>query len=108
MNSIARSPKIVRMIKILQMSNSKIVKERVSRDYECVTCGWSEFDIRETTAVSKDSDQSIVGERYEQCRNCGETYATVGRQSDHVGREAEDTAEAEDVLNAALDDEVIR
>jgi len=90
------------------MSNSKIVKERISRDYECVTCGWSEFDVRKTTAVPEDSDQSIVGERYEQCWNCGETYAIVGEQSDHVGRGAEDTAKAEDVLNAALEDEVIR
>lgn len=90
------------------MSNSKIIEKRVSRDYECVTCGWSEFDVRETTEVPKDADQSVVGEKYEQCWNCGETYSTVGEQSDHVGREPEDTAKAEDVLNEALDDEVVR
>jgi len=89
------------------MSNSKIVKKRVSRAYECVTCGWSEFDVRETTAVPEGSDQSLVGEQYEQCRNCGETYATVGEQSNHAGREADETTEAQDVLDAALDDRVM-
>lgn len=85
------------------MSNSKTVKERVPRDYECVTCGWSEFDVRETTAVAEGQDESQVGERYEQCRNCGETYS-VGGRSNHLSREPDDTEDAERVLKDALRD----
>lgn len=55
------------------MSNSKVVESRVSRS-ECVTCGWTEYDVREIVAVGDDQDEGGVGERYEQCRNCGETY----------------------------------
>lgn len=63
------------------MSNSDVVAERVSRGYECVTCGWSEFDVREIVAVGDDQDERAVGDRYERCRNCGETYAGVGGNS---------------------------
>jgi len=88
------------------MSNSKTVKERVSRDYECVTCGWSEFDVRETTAVADGQDENLVGERYELCRNCGETYAGVGGRSDHLNREPNDTEQADQVLRDALGEEL--
>jgi len=62
------------------VSNSEVVEERVSRDYECVTCGWSEFDVREIVAVPT-ADKSLIGERYEECRDCGETYENVGGES---------------------------
>jgi len=55
------------------VSNSRVVESRVTRD-ECVTCGWTEFDVREIVAVGDGQDESVVGERYEECHNCGETY----------------------------------
>lgn len=58
------------------MSNSKVVIPRVLRDYDCVVCGGREYDVRETTAVSPNQDSDLVGNRYDQCTNCGETYDT--------------------------------
>jgi len=58
------------------MSNSKTVKECVQRDSECVVCGWPEFEVRETTAVPPETDSSIVGNQFDVCLNCGETYET--------------------------------
>jgi len=57
-----------------------VVQERVSRDNGCVTCGWSEFDVREIVAVGDKQDDDYVGDRYEECRNCGETYDHEGDQ----------------------------
>jgi len=56
------------------MTNSEVVEERVSREYDCIVCGWSEYDVREIVEVGPDQDKSYVGDRYDKCRNCGETY----------------------------------
>lgn len=60
------------------MSNSELVEERVSRSRECFICGCSEFDVREIVAVGDRQDERLVGQQFDECRNCGERFADVG------------------------------
>lgn len=62
------------------MANSEVVKERVD-GAPCVTCGATEYDVREVIAVGERQNDDLVGDRYEECRNCGEWY-------DHGGETA--------------------
>jgi len=77
----------------MSVSNSKVVIPRVLRDYDCVVCGGREYDVRETTAVGPDQDSDLVGDRYEQCRACGEMYDTP--TADSNSDPAENTEENE-------------
>lgn len=60
---------------MIPVSNSEVIESRVTRG-ECVTCGWTEYELREIVDVGEDQDESHIGERYEKCLNCGETYST--------------------------------
>lgn len=73
------------------MSNSKVVIERVLRDYECVVCGSREFDVKD---VTESQTEDAVGNRFDECRKCGEMYPT--NPNADSGKDAAGNVEADE------------
>lgn len=56
------------------MVNSKKVRKRITAK-PCVTCGKTEYDLLEITEVAEGQSDDLLGEMFQRCRNCGDTYS---------------------------------
>jgi predicted nucleic-acid-binding Zn-ribbon protein len=56
------------------MVNSKKVKKRITAK-PCVTCGKTEYDLCEIVEVGENQSDGLLGEMFQRCRNCGDTYS---------------------------------